>query len=400
MFNFNDLLQQRINEKVNKTISEKSINYNTINKNIFEKSINCITINKTISEKVDKNNTINKTSDKSIISTEINEEINKTKHYSKNENLIKYFKPIPSEVKIIEPFVGNGDLLKILNIPFEKVECYDITNYSDYFPNFTQQDTLLNSVIKTEFYIVTNPPYLAKNKLSKELKEKYNSFEYQDLYQIFIKQLINTTVLGGILVLPLNFLVGKQTEKLRNEFLNIYEFNVINIFEHQVFENTTSAICSLQFNKKSSSIKPICHLFSSETVEKEFDFNILNKTIFTEFPIENLDKLDIKINRFYKTSLKPTKLRIHLLDNKLTKIYAEVLDEIPNVEDKISDRTIMTICSNKEFDEKEVSELFNELLDEFRNETLSLSLSSYREFNRKRLTFEEATHLLLYIMSS
>lgn len=64
---------------------------------------------------------------------------------------------------IIEPFTDNGDLLKI------KVN------------------------------ILTNPPYLARNKsMNKELFDKYN---INDLYKCFIEILLD-----GILIVPLNFI--------------------------------------------------------------------------------------------------------------------------------------------------------------------------------------------------
>ena len=136
------------------------------------------------------------------------------------------------------------------------------------------------------------------------------------------------------------------------------------------------------------------HEFESRENIREIDMSILNKTIFSEFPIDKSSSSAIQISRFYNTSLKPTKLRICLLDNKLSKIHAQVLDEVPSVEDKPTDRAFMTICSSEEIEDRDaLAKSFNNMLDEFRQKTYSLSLSSYREFNRKRLSFEEATHI-------
>jgi hypothetical protein len=37
---------------------------------------------------------------------------------------------------------------------------------------------------------------------------------------------------------------------LRKRFLEIYSINIINIFEEQVFDDTSYAVCSLFFEKK------------------------------------------------------------------------------------------------------------------------------------------------------
>ena len=65
----------------------------------------------------------------------------------------------------------------------------------------------------------------------------------------------------------------------------------------------------------------------------------------------------------------------------------------------MSDRSYMNVCVddvwNDEYDMKLIQS-FNHHLQTYRDQTYSLSLSSYREFSRKRLSFEEATRILQY----
>ena len=79
---------------------------------------------------------------------------------------------------------------------------YDIDPTKD---NIIKKDTLLNIEDYTDKFIITNPPYLARNKTKN--KEIYDKYDENDLYKCFIKQIINKTniALGGILIIPLNF---------------------------------------------------------------------------------------------------------------------------------------------------------------------------------------------------
>ena len=53
--------------------------------------------------------------------------------------------------------------------------------------------------------------------------------DIQDLYQIFIKQLINNyqIITGGCIIIPSNFMFGKQSKKIRNDFIDKV-FNYLN----------------------------------------------------------------------------------------------------------------------------------------------------------------------------
>jgi len=62
---------------------------------------------------------------------------------------------------IIEPFAGNGDLIKFIDDSKYKIECYDIDPKKDFI---IKKDTLLEPPDYNDKYVITNPPYLARNK--------------------------------------------------------------------------------------------------------------------------------------------------------------------------------------------------------------------------------------------
>ena len=68
---------------------------------------------------------------------------------------------IPNEThNIIEPFVGNGDLLKFIkNKENYKLEIYDIDPKCK---DVIKRDTLKNPPDYTNKFVLTNPPYLQK----------------------------------------------------------------------------------------------------------------------------------------------------------------------------------------------------------------------------------------------
>ena len=172
------------------------------------------------------------------------------KFYTTNYAYILSNMNIPLTVKtIIEPFVGKGDLLNFIkNINKYNLEIYDI---DPQFSTVIKQDTLLNPPDYTNKFILTNPPYLARNKSkNKTLYEKYNS---NDLYKCFIINLLTNICLGGIIIIPLNFLssIRKTDIDLRKKFLEKYHIKMINIFEEKVFIDTGYAVCSILFEKKS-----------------------------------------------------------------------------------------------------------------------------------------------------
>ena len=174
---------------------------------------------------------------------------------------MKYFK----KKQVIEPFVGNGDLVKWLleqGIQEKKITVFDIDpkeGVKEYLPdidlNKIKQDTLIDPPDYKNKIVVTNPPYLARNKFQKNCDnqncEIFEENTESDLYRIFIRQLIDGDAYGGILIVPLNFLSSqkKADMQLRIKFLKKYKISKLNIFEEQVFEDTTNTVIAFKFIK-------------------------------------------------------------------------------------------------------------------------------------------------------
>lgn len=314
-----------------------------------------------------------------------------------NINLEKY-----NNKQIVEPFYGNGDLVK--NILSKNIEKYDIkpdtepreVRASSETADIILQNTLLNPPDYNNKYVITNPPYTAKNKLSQQIKDLYKEYfdkpYINDLYQIFLIHLISSNCIGGILILPINFLFGKESNQIRELFKNKYNILIINIFEKQVFTHTKQAIITIEFEKKIQEVKTIYNYYNNkESIEnfKLIDYNLRYKNI------------KHKICRNYNIkNMIPSNIVINLIDNTNSKIHSYISDNI--ISDKISDRTRMSICFDKIYtieEQYKIVDLFNQKLNKIRDKTHSLIFSSYREFSRKRLTFNEAFIILSNVLN-
>ena len=177
--------------------------------------------------------------------------------YTTNHDYILQGMKIPDFVKdIVEPFAGNGDLLSFIekeqltsDVEYT-IECYDIEPKREFV---VMQDTIQNPPDYNNKYIITNPPYLARNK-SKD-KTLFDKYDVNDLYKCVIKNILTNHCLGGIFIVPLNFWssIRNADIELRKLFLERYDVILLNIFEEQVFDDTTYTICSFQFELKNGS---------------------------------------------------------------------------------------------------------------------------------------------------
>jgi hypothetical protein len=306
---------------------------------------------------------------------------------------------------IIEPFAGNGDLLNFIEKENYNIECYDIEPKKDFI---VRRDTLLYPPNFDDAFVITNPPYLARNKSSdKSVFDKYNT---NDLYKCFLQILIGSRCVGGILILPLNFLcsIRKGDIEIRERFVNKYDITVCNIFEEQVFKDTSYSICSFQFRAKqtgdgvsSVSSECECHIYPENKIihftlcyENNYTIGgeIYNLRKNTKYKIDRATKLTKNTEDF-------TNILVKCIDDNIhSKIGMSVVDDL--TKEKYIDRTpnltarsyaILVIEPKITLEEQsELVDKFNTYMTTYRDKYNSLFLTNYRESNtiaRKRISF-------------
>ena len=319
----------------------------------------------------------------------------KTQHYSNNNLLVDGFKELlPQDGIYIEPFYGEGDLAKALDITFN--EYYDIESKE---PEH-KRDTLLNPPDYTDKWVITNPPYLAKNKAKD--KTLFNIYPYDDLYKIAMSTMNNA--LGGILIIPINFLTDERSASLRDTFLKQYDIVRLNIYLDSMFDNTDYNVCSFFFKRKTSdstSVSIDTHIYEEKKEIENFVFT-LNKEysyrIGGEF-FNDISAVKPIFSRVTETKRdNPTHINIVCIDKTNEPLHF-YYDETPYY-GKQTDRNIATLSFNGELEpefEKQLIDEANKYINDFRALNHNLCFTNYRDRHRKRIGFTEAYQIMTVI---
>jgi hypothetical protein len=333
--------------------------------------------------------------------------------YTTHQEYILQGMKIPSDVKnIIEPFTGNGDLIPFIekeNIKYT-TEYYDIEPKKDFI---IKRDTIQNPPNYNNKYLITNPPYLARNK-SKE-KTLFDKYDVNDLYKCVIKEILTNICLGGILIIPLNFWSSIRASdiELRKLFLEKYDVILLNIFEEQVFDDTTYTICSFQFEFKKNNGNNELNIMiypSKTTIKTELNDN---NNYMIGGDIYNLKLTNVfKITRL--TSKNSDKSNTNILakcidDNENSKIGLSFVDDVDVYVDDTPNqtaRTYATLIIEPKIDknkQKQLVDKFNDFLEKNRKKYNSLFLTNYRESKdiaRKRISFDLVYSITEYILEN
>lgn len=331
--------------------------------------------------------------------------------YTTNYEYILQGMKIPNNITtIIEPFTGNGDLLNFIDKSRYILECYDIDPKKDYI---IKRDTILNPPIYTNKFMLTNPPYLARNKSTNKLL--FDKYDVNDLYKCVIKEISTNIVLGGIIIIPLNFWSSIRANdiELRKIFLEKYNVLRLNIFEEQVFEDTTYTVCSFQFELRINNNPNIIEIY---IYPSNSNLNvILNET--NNYMIGGeIYKLPTKkqynISRLTKKNKTQSNTNIYVKcidDNENSKIGLSYVSDDNIYVDETPNQTARTYCTliiepsidlNKQ---KQLINKTNNYLESQRLKYHSLFLSNYRESKdiaRKRISFDLIYSLVEYILDN
>lgn len=319
----------------------------------------------------------------------------------------------PEDTDFIEPFAGNQDMLKLIpNSNRARTLCYDI---DPKLSSIIKRDTLLDPPDYKNKFIITNPPYLARNKSkNKTIFVKYNQ---NDLYKCFIVSILQSGTVGGIIIIPLNFWssIRKNDVLLRKGFVSTFNITRVNVFEEQVFDDTTYAVCCVQFSRKMESMLAYKFPMYVYPSNKKYDTQLDEKNNYTiGGKIYKLPQCDsIKIERLTKKNQESkfiTNIKLYALDsNSRNKIRLEITSDAGRFIDetkRLSERSFATMiikpCPTLD-DQKNIVERFNTYLERMRTKYNSLFLSNYRESSdiaRKRISFALVYRILNYIIAN
>jgi hypothetical protein len=313
--------------------------------------------------------------------------------YTTNYKYILQDFTVDKKEKIIEPFAGKGDLLNF--VTNNNIEAYDIEPKLD---KIIKRDTLLDPPDYKNKFVLTNPPYLARNKCKD--KQIYIKYDCDDLYKCFIISIINNNPNGGIIIVPLNFWCS-ETKKdiiLRKKFLKKFQIIQVNVFEEQVFEDTNYTVCSFKFilnNNPSNEVIKFKFLPTKEILSISIKDGIIGEQFkpSKKFKIERITSKnckEFKSNLVLKC-IDDTNQICLFIDNENPEKYIDTTTNNSN-------RAYALLKIIPETNNEELVKSFNEKIKRMRNETHSLFLTNYRENFRKRISFTKAYQIICHIL--
>lgn len=307
--------------------------------------------------------------------------------YTDDFSIIKRFAEKISSKEVIDPFAGQGDLLFKDN-----VVGYDIDPKNQ---RIEVRDTLTNPLNYANKAVITNPPFLAKNKSVD--KTIFNKYGVDDLYKASLESIM--TCEEGAIILPINFFSSTRGEQTRVNFLSNFIVEEVDVFEQRVFKDTDYLVCSFYFKKSKNKVNSQIITFNFKpsnetralTLNKENDFFIGVKP-------KSIAKSSYKVSRLTKDSDDGfiTNIKIYAIDGtkEESKIRATIEEPFYG---KNSDRTYATIVLDREISlekQERIVKEFNKKVEEYRNKYMGLCYSNYRnsgEFGgRKRISFSLA----------
>ena len=339
-------------------------------------------------------------------------------YYTTNPAYILQGVLIPSGCTIIEPFAGGCHLLSFKEANDYNFELYDIDPRNS---RVIQRDTILNPPSYAGKFVITNPPYLARNKSDE--KKYFDKYNVNDLYKCFIKQLLKAGDYpnGGVLIIPLNFWcsIRKADIELRRQFLDKYDIIFMNIFEEDVFVDTSYTVCCFQFENKTNITKLSTdgnikiNIFPQSRGIEPFNVKL---TASNNYMIGGELYL-LPVNNNYKI----TRLTHKNKNEKNTNILVKCIDDYTHINFKYvedekeiyidttancSARSYLTLIITPCIDEnrqREIVSRANEFLSINRKKYNSLFLTNYRESReaaRKRISFDLVYDITKYLLSN
>jgi hypothetical protein len=320
----------------------------------------------------------------------------------------------PNTVRcIVEPFAGKGDLIDWI----QKTSCKARIEAFDIEPKkagITQRDTLLDPPNYENAWILTNPPYLARNKSTN--KSLYDLYNTNDLYKCFINSVVEqNNCAGGIFIIPAGFFFSPRDidVRCRNNFMKNFKITKVKYFEETVFDDTATTIVAFSFEKAKNPLseQEVEWIKMPANEKKVFKMTSADNWIIGG-DIYNLPVPEsIHIRRYVegqklKDNEQQTFMTLNALDSgsqdKRIRLNYEKGYIYPAQE---CSRTFATLrIQGKALTEDEQKKLcleFNKFVEDKRTQTWSLFLPQYREskeYARKRIPFELAYRIVLHLL--
>ncbi|MBR3169528.1 Eco57I restriction-modification methylase domain-containing protein [Candidatus Saccharibacteria bacterium] len=304
----------------------------------------------------------------------------------------EWFSMLPENAKLLEPFAGSNNLVKMINDTFGKMDwgSFDIeppTSNAEPAIQTKQLDTIKNMPEGFDA-IITNPPYLARNSATRAGIPFDPDNNYDDLYKYCLEKMLEKYNFVAAII-PESFITSNQFRKKL--------YSVISLTQN-MFGDTDCPVCLAMF------VSP--EIKSQRLLADDFYLYRLNKKIgqYSQFEnyylsLKELVNKNIKLKFNDKTGI----IGLRGVDNTNTSSIKFIRGEMIDPDCiKVSSRAITRISVNKKISDAELDVIINQanaLLRDFRNETNDIFMTSFKGLRkdgkyRRRLDFKIAGEIL------
>jgi len=372
-------------------------------------------VDTTNQETTNQDTTNQETSNQETTNQETSNKKNRGQFYTTNAAYILdgLPRPPPDVRRIVEPFAGKGDLMEWLRKSgcTLEVDAYDIDTNATHIQ---ERDTLTNPPDYANAWVVTNPPYLARNKSTD--KSVFDLYDTNDLYKCFITSVVQqNNCRGGIFIIPAGFFFSPRDidVRCRDAFLRTNRITKVKYFEESVFDDTTTTIVAVAFEKSEVDLdeQDVEWVMMPSNVRRVFKMASSHKWIIGG-DIYSLSMPDhISVRRHVEgQALRTNEQQLHItlsaLDSgtkdgrirlayKAGYLYPGKECSRTYASLRITGRTLT------EGEQIQLCHEFNAFIEQKRDESWSLFLPQFRESKehaRKRMPFELAYRIFLHMI--
>jgi len=191
----------------------------------------------------------------------------------------------------------------------------------------------------------------------------------------------------------------------------------MNVFEEQVFDDTSYTTCSFLFMKRKNTENKIDLTIYRNTIELKdsltIELNDGNNYSFGGHIYNLLQSKKIQVDRLtYKNMNKNTECITNILlkcidgndmESKIKMVMTTESERYIDNTPKLTARSFATLVISPQINveqQEKLVKLFNTYLETERNKYHSLFLTNYRENGRKRISFSLAFEIVNYLLNS
>jgi hypothetical protein len=305
-----------------------------------------------------------------------------------SDYILSGFEYLMKNASVIDPFVGNGDLLNwAMKNGASSVIGYDIEPRTN---EYIKNDSIVNPPSYKNKFLVSNPPYLSRNKY-KGNKEVFDFWKQDDLYKCHLASLIKNDCYEALIILPTNFWCESR-DRIRKDLFDSFYISSAKYWNTPVFDDVSTGITVVHLKRghRNKQVFEMNHVSENKSFEMilEKRYNYLFGKDFFDYINRKVPKIKI-----IKTDIgmpnPNTNIVVGLLDKGKWKSGLSYNDNDPIFCSAKSFTTYQITIPNinlTETQQKTLVETFNSQLKYFRHKYHDMFLSNYMGPKQKILS--------------